>query len=556
MNPAISVRAYQQRAIDQLYTWWTAHDPQDIPLLVLPTGSGKSIVIAELVRLMWDTWPDERPRTVVLVPSKELAEQNADKLSRVLPAHRSVGYYSASLGRKNQHADVIVATIGSIYKDAHLLGAIRCVIIDEAHLVSPDGVGRYRQFIGDLGKYNSLAMVGLTATPFRGNGVWLTDGEDPLFRGIACEVKMGELLEAGHLAPLSRPQDAIATRIDTDDLAIVNGDYRIDDLARRVDQFIPGVVAETLTLAASRRKWIAFTPNVATAEHLVAEFTSGGVSAALVCGETPKKDREQLVTDFRAGNLRCLVTVLALATGFDVPDVDCVIWCRPTRSPVLYVQGAGRGTRPAPGKTDCLWLDFTDTTERLGPIDMIRGRVKRKTIDAEAPFAVCPECGCHVRPASALECPECGAQLREEEEKRARAASNAAILSAQLAVKVTDYPVTDVTYRGHQKLGSPRSLRVDYWSGMRVVASEWVCLEHAGFAGEKARLWWIRRLSHRTGATPSSVAHALAEVGLLSRPLSIRVEESGRWPEIISFNWNDDDPSRTDGPAPRIAQVA
>lgn len=152
MTHGIAIRVYQQRAIDRLYDWWMRHQQQDIPLLVLPTGSGKSIVIAELVRLLWDTWPDDRPRTVVLVPSKELAEQNADKLARVLPSHRSVGYYSASLGAKNQHADVIVATIGSIYKDAHLLGAIRCVIIDEAHLVNPDGVGRYRRFLGELGR--------------------------------------------------------------------------------------------------------------------------------------------------------------------------------------------------------------------------------------------------------------------------------------------------------------------------------------------------------------------------------------------------------------------
>ena len=555
MTTAIAVRAYQQRAIDQLYTWWTKHEPTDIPLLVLPTGSGNSIVIAELVRLMWDTWPEDAPRTLVLVPSKELAEQNADKLARVLPAHRSVGYYSASLGRKNQHADVIVATIGSIHKDAHLLGAIRCVIIDEAHLVNPDGVGRYRRFIADLAKYNALAMVGLTATPFRGNGVWLTDGADPLFRGIACEVRMAELLEAGHLAPLARPLDAIATRIDTDDLAIVNDDYRIDDLARRVDQFIPGVVREALELAAGRRKWIAFTPNVATAEHLVAELVAGGVSAALVCGETDKREREQLIAQFRAGELRCLVTVLALATGFDVPDVDCVIWCRPTRSPVLYVQGAGRGTRPAPGKADCLWLDFTDTTERLGPIDTIRGRTKRKgPADTEAPFAVCPECGCHVRPASALECPECGALLREEEEELARPASNAAILSTQLKLKVSDYAVTDVRYSRHSKAGSPDSIRVDYYSGMRRVASEWVCLEHPGFAGAKAQAWWSRRAPR--DFVPGSTSQALEWITTgyeLRTPAAVRVNESGKWPEIVGFTWSNDDENRAGVAADRAA---
>lgn len=554
----IQVRDYQQRAIDQLYRYWVTHDPHQVPLLVLPTGAGKSVAIAELVRLLWDTWPDDHPRTVVLVPSKELAEQNAAKLAAVLPAHRTVGYYSAGLGQKRPDADVIVATIGSIYREAHLLGAIRCVVIDEAHLVNPSGAGRYRKFLDDLGALCPLVSVGLTATPFRGNGVWLTDGERPLFRGIACEVKMGELLAAGHLAPLVRPMDALATRIDTDDLAVVSGDYRLDGLAERVDQYIPGVVRETLELAADRRKWIAFTPNVATAEHLSASFMAAGVSAAVVCGETHKLERARLVADFRAGRIRCLVTVLALATGFDVPDVDCVIWCRPTRSPVLYVQGAGRGTRPAHGKTDCLWLDFSDTTERLGPIDQIRGRRKGPPANTEAPYAVCDECGAHVRPASLTHCPECGAQLREPQEEQAKSASNAAILSAQLTAKITDYPVTDVRYSRHSKAGSPDSLRVDYYSGIRRVASEWVCLEHAGFAGAKAAAWWAKRAPRELAPGGTSQALEWIDTGYqLRTPSAIRVNESGKWPEIVGFTWSEEyDPRAADQAARAAAQAA
>ena len=122
------LRPYQQRSIDALYQWWVNRPGH--PICTLPTGAGKSVVIAELCRLLFDTWPEEHPRTVVLVPSKELAEQNAAKLRAMLPTHLSVGYYSASLGRKAPTADVIVATIGSVYKDAHLLGNIKCVVID------------------------------------------------------------------------------------------------------------------------------------------------------------------------------------------------------------------------------------------------------------------------------------------------------------------------------------------------------------------------------------------------------------------------------------------
>lgn len=534
---SFAIREYQQRAINSLYSWWVNHTPEQIPLVVKPTGSGKSIVIAELVRLLFETWPADHPRTVVLVPSKELAEQNAEKLAAVLPPNRSVGYYSASLGAKCPDADVIVATIGSIYRDAHMLGSIRCVVIDEAHLVNPSGQGRYRQFLRDLSRYCQIVAVGLTATPFRGNGVWLTDGDDPLFHGIACEIKMAELLAAGYLAPLIRPVDAIATRIDTDGLSVVSGDYRIDDLSERVEQYIPGVVRDTIALAANRRTWIAFTPNVATAESLSAQFMASGVSSEVVCGETPKRDRERLVAKFRAGQIRCLVTVLALATGFDVPDVDCVIWCRPTRSPVLYVQGAGRGTRTAPGKRDCLWLDFSDTTQRLGPIDTIRGKARRKAEDGrEAPYAVCPECAAHVRPASLLSCPECGQQLREPQEQGARGASSAAILSGAQLPLVTTYPVTDVRYVRHTKPGSPDSLRVDYYSGIRKVVSEWVHIEREGWAGARAAQWWARRTAH---PVPETVGAALVASTLLARPAAVRVDESGRWPELVGIEWNE-----------------
>ena len=181
---------------------------------------------------------------------------------RILPSHIRVGYYSASLGRKQPDADVIVATIGSIAKNAHLLGNIRCVVIDEAHLVNPDGAGQYRQFLNDLARYCVFRVVGFTATPFRGNGVWLTDGDEPLFTGIAHETPVSELLHAGYLSPLIRPIDAIQSRIDTSGISTSNGDYNISQLSDRVSDYLPAAADEACTLAADRNKWIAFLPTV------------------------------------------------------------------------------------------------------------------------------------------------------------------------------------------------------------------------------------------------------------------------------------------------------
>ena len=538
----MELRAYQQNSIDGLYSWWQKHAGiADCPLLVLPTGAGKSVVIAELVRLLFDTWPESHPRTVVLVPSKELAEQNADKLMRILPSHIRVGYYSASLGRKQPDADVIVATIGSIAKSAHLLGNIRCVVIDEAHLVNPDGAGQYRQFLNDLARYCVFRVVGFTATPFRGNGVWLTDGDEPLFTGIAHETPVSELLQAGYLSPLIRPIDAIQSRIDTSGISTSNGDYNIGQLSDRVSDYLPAAADEACTLAADRHKWIAFLPTVANAEAFAELLNQRGIPTLVVCGDTPKKEREQRIASFRRGEVRCLVTVLALATGFDVPDVDCIIWLRPTQSPVLYVQGAGRGLRIAEGKQNCLWIDFSDTTERLGPVDGIRGRKRgRKKLEAVAPFAVCGECGNQVRPASSLECPDCGAILREPEPEEARAASNAAIMAHQVQPKINTYPIDRVSYARHQKPGSPESLRVEYWCGLRIVAREWVCLNHQGFARAKADRWWARRNPDSFNFIPGSVDQAfewLDDGFELRKPESITINESGKYPEIVNYQW-------------------
>lgn len=535
----MNLRPYQQAALDQLYSYWMAHPGQN-GILSMPTGSGKSIVIAELTRLLFDTWPEDHPRTLVIVPSKELAEQNAEKLLHLLPSHLSLGYYSASVGQKRPDADVIVATIGSVARNAHLLGNIKCVLIDECHLVNPDGAGQYRRLLTDLAQVCQFRVVGLTATPFRGNGVWLTDGSDPLFHGIAHTVAVRELLEAGHLAPLIRPVDALRTQVDTAGITIATtGDYGIDELSERVAGYVPAAAEEACALAADRKKWIAFTPTVRNAEALVRELQARDIATAMVCGETPKREREQLIADFRAGRLRCLVTVLALATGFDVPDVDCILWLRPTISPVLYVQGAGRGLRPAPGKTDCLWLDFTDTTERLGPVDTIRGRKRAKRREEQmAPFAICDACGAQVRPASAMFCPKCGAQLREEEAKAARAASNAAVMAHQREAKITRYEVSRVTYAIHRKPESPDSLRVEYWAGMRIVAREWVCVEHSGFARAKADAWLRYRGEH---LRPRDAAAALEIAPGLRTPTAVIVNESGKYPAIVNFEWEHPD---------------
>jgi DNA repair protein RadD len=560
----MQLRDYQQRTLDELYAWWVQR-PNENPLVTVPTGGGKSVIIAELCRLLFDTWPEDHPRTVVLVPSKELAEQNAAKLKAMLPSKLKVGYYSAALGKKQPDADVIVATIGSIANAAHLLGNIKCVVIDEAHLCNPDGreAGRYRKFLTDLAKYCQFRVVGWTATPFRGNGIWLTEGDEPLFHGMASRVTVQELLAEKHLAPLIRPVDAISTRIDTAGIGTSSGDFNLDELSERVDGYLSLAAEEACTLAADRKKWIAFTPTVLNANHLADLLNARGILSAVVCGDTPKADRERLIAEFRSGKLRCLVTVLALATGFDVPDVDCILWLRPTQSPVLYVQGAGRGLRPAEGKENCLWLDFSDTTERMGPVDTIKGRSRPKKKDKEqgAPKRTCPECGEQCA-AALTACPTCGFEFPVNE-KEARKASNAAVMSSQIQPRINTYELTAVKYGLHQKEGKPDSIRVDYWSGLRCVASDWLCFDHGGFATGKAINWFNQRKPDSWGLYAEPVeaqgrvsAFLLEYMDHMRKPSHITINEQGKFPEIVSFKWEEpNEPARTESHNPSPTPV-
>lgn len=542
------LRPYQSRTVEHLFAWWTKHQEQDdIPVLALPTAAGKSVICAEIVRQMYEQWPDYEPRTVVLVPSKELAEQNADKLRALLPDTVSVGFVSASLGKKEHHADVIVATIGSIHKSAHLLGHIKCVVIDECHLVNSKDAGMFRNFLRDLAKHCEFRTVGMTATPFRGNGVWLTDGAAPLFSGIASNVTMREMLDQGYISPLIPPASRIATRIDASGVGVVQGDYKVGELSQCVNTYLFDVARETAHLAHGRRKLIAFTPSVNNAETLADMLNRRGIESAVVCGETPKDDRARLIEEFRRGEIRCLVTVLALAVGFDVPDVDCIIWCRPTKSPVLYVQGMGRGTRISEGKTNCLVLDFTDTVERLGPVDTVRGRAKYKGGPQDAPFCVCDACGAR-NAANALVCVECGAVIREEEVKAPMAAqvSLAELLSSRVATPIVWHDITRVTYRVHSRPGKTDSLRVDYYSGILMVASEWVCFDHTGYARQKAVAWWTARTDttkmHMKNP-PKNTAEAFDwathpfDIPYLLKPTRIATRQNGKYQQVVEFDF-------------------
>jgi DNA repair protein RadD len=532
----MKLRDYQSRALEELWGWFGKHDGGN-PIVEAAVGAGKSLMIAALAQRANAEHPGTR--ILVLVHQRELLEQNIEKIMAIWP-DVDIGVYSASHGRKQLGKQITYATIGSIWQKAHEIGRIDIVLADECHLINPKEVGMWRSFLADLSRYNpSTRCIGWTGTPFRGNGVWLTAGEDPLFTNIATRVTMRELLELGFLSPLV-PAPTV-TRIDAHDVRTSGDDYVVSELAKVTDtaELVAATCNEIVQLAAQRKRWLVFAVTVEHAKHVCDALRDRGVTCGMVSAKTPKAERAALIGDFRAGRIRCLVNVAVLTTGFDVPEVDFIALLRATKSPVLYVQIAGRGMRIADGKSDTLWADFTDTTELMGPVDAIKGRLPSTGRKGEAPTKLCPECGSQ-NPAAATACIDCGYKFPEPERiKHGIRASAAAVLSSQQEAMFETVPVTDVRYRLHEKPGSPCSLRVEYYDGMMRQASEYICLGHHGYARKKAESWWSMR--SKIDAIPSNAEEAIDWLNydpeILRKPAMIIVSRGQKYPQIVSHKW-------------------
>lgn len=535
----MKLRPYQQRALDELWAWFARNDGGN-PIVEAAVGAGKSLMIAALAQRADAEFPGTR--VLVLVHQKELLEQNVDKIVTIWP-EANVGIYSAGAGRKDLGCQITYATIGSIWKHAHKLGRIDIVLADECHLINPKETGMWRQFLADLAVYcPSARTIGWTGTPFRGTGAWLTCGDEALFTNIATRVTMRELLDLNFLSPLV-PAPTVA-RIDTRDVRMSGDDYVISELAKVTDRedLVEAACDEIVQLAADRKRWLVFAVTIAHAEHVSEALRRRGVSVDMVSANTPKAERAALIAAFRAGRLRCLVNVAVLTTGFDVPELDFIALLRATKSPVLYVQIAGRGMRLAPGKTDCLWADFTDTTALMGPVDAVKGRIATGGRKSEAPSKLCPECGSKTS-AAAMQCLDCGFMFPEPERiKHGAEASAAAVLSSQQEDLFRSCVVTDMRYRIHHKDGSPPSLRVEYYDGMLRVASEWCCLSHTGYARVKAEKWWMQRST--IDAIPRSAEEAVEWLeysdAILRKPAAVLVTKNDKYPKIVSYHWQHD----------------
>ena len=530
------LRWYQEEAVTSLFDYFRTG--RGNPIVALPTGTGKSIVIAKFLYDVFANWPYQR--VMMLTHVKELIEQNAKELLNFWPT-APLGIYSDGLKQRDIMLPIIFGGIASVKSQTQIFGHRDLVVIDECHLLSPKEDSMYQKVIKELSAINPyLKVIGLTATTYRLRQGKLTD--EGLFTDICYDMTgvaaFNRLIAEGYMSPLI-PKPT-RTKIDTSNLSIQGDDYNKTQVERIVDtdEITYAAVKEMVEEGFDRKAWLVFSAGIANAEHIAAMLQSFGISAAATHSKLSTDENNRRINSFRQGELRALVNNNKLTTGFNHPPIDLIGMLRPTISPGLHVQMAGRGTRPSPetGKTNCKYLDFAGNVRRLGPINdpVMPNKAGKGTGDV--PIKICEFCGVYNH-ISARICCSCGKPFQFENKLFRTARTEEIIKSDQPVLEL--FNVDRVIYNLHEKknsqniLISPPTIKVSYFCRSQMF-NEWICLEHPGWPGKHARDWWRQRAGTEP---PATTYEALQKCGQLRKPARIRVHTNKQYPEIVGYEY-------------------
>ncbi|WP_218753764.1 DEAD/DEAH box helicase [Vibrio parahaemolyticus] len=385
-----TLRPYQADSVKAVIHYFRKHS---IPaVIVLPTGAGKSLVIAELARLA-------KGRVLVLAHVKELVEQNHAKYE---------GYglkgaiFSAGLGRKETDQQVVFASVQSVVRNLDSFkNQFSLLVIDECHRVPDDKNSSYQKVITHLRELNpGIKVLGLTATPYRLGMGWIyqyhTRGqvrteESRFFRDCIFELPIRYLLDENFLTP-ARMMDAPVLSYDFSQLKPANtGRYKeaeMDMVIDKAKRATPQIVEQIIQYASERKGVMIFAATVRHAQEIHGLLPEG--ETAIVIGDTPTPERDAIIQAFKNREIKYLVNVSVLTTGFDAPHVDLIAILRPTESVSLYQQIVGRGLRLSEGKNECLVLDYAGNS-----YDLYQPEVGDPKPDSTSEIITipCPACG-------------------------------------------------------------------------------------------------------------------------------------------------------------------
>ena len=341
----MELRPYQETARQKVQEEW--EEGKKRTLLVLPTGTGKTIVFSKII----EDRVKKGERVLVIAHRGELLEQASDKL------YKSTGLKTATEKAKQTSLGsfyrVVVGSVQTLQREKRLNQFppeyFDTIVIDEAHHAISDGYQRVLQH------FESANVLGVTATPDRGDMRNLGS----YFESLAYEYSLPEAIKSGYLSPIKAL--TIPLKLDLSNVKQQAGDFSTKDLGTALDPYLEQI-AEEMKKQCFNRKTVVFLPLVKTSQKFRDILNQHGFKAAEVNGESA--DREQILKDYEEGKYNVLCNSMLLTEGWDCPSVDCVIVLRPTKVRALYSQMVGRGTRLAPGKKELLLLDFLWHTER------------------------------------------------------------------------------------------------------------------------------------------------------------------------------------------------
>lgn len=513
----MELRQYQREAIDAVFDHYRTSKEQPNIIISIPTGAGKSLIQAEILKRSLQTKPDLK--FLCLAHVKELLDQNESELLNIWP-EAPVGVVSAGLSRSEYDKSITIAGIQTIYDK--IISHIDVMIIDEVHRFSDDPTSMYMQLYMRLKDKNpNLKMIGMTATPFRTKKGLMTKSE--VWDKIVYSVNIKDMIKDGYLCKVVTKQSE--TQPDLKGVRQQASDYIMSEAATVMDKIHDMAIDEIIRESVDRQHWLIFACNVEHAFNVRYSLEQKGIPTAVIVGDMSDTLRDDIISDFKCGFYRALVNVNILTTGFNFKSIDLIVTLRPTKSAIIYVQSIGRGMRIEALKRDCLVLDFAGWVDEFGPIDQVK--ISPRSGIGNAPHKTCKICRA-VTAASARVCPECGSEFeRKEQEVRHNATSSqGAILSGD----PVEYNVQSVFYSKHKKPDKLPSLKVHYLCGGFFSVYEWIFFEHEGMPLRKAKKWWKR---FGKGEMPVTIDEALRRTGEISLPNKITVVKEGKWDRVV-----------------------
>jgi DNA repair protein RadD len=513
------LRNYQQAATDAAINW-AKYKPEQPCILDIATGGGKTHIINALASHYYHAGQ----RVCILAHRKELLEQSGDKIASI-----PFGYYSASVGEKNTDAQVIVAGIQSIYNKADHFKKFDVIIVDECHrMPNSDDLGQYWRFIN---AHQPAKVIGLTATPYRLSSGKLGWGE------VIYEAKYPLLYSMGYLAPIT---NKVKSTPNLSSVKLVAGEYNEGLLSHVMEdpELIAAAVKNIIAYGDARNSVLIFCVSVAHAVLLTAEMQRNNLNSAIITGETPKAEREQILEDFKAGKLKHLLNCEILLEGFDAPNIDMIVCLRPTKSKALWEQMLGRGVRKAEGKSDCFLLDMAGNLMEHGGLGTPFYEKTRKDKEKNK-GRICPVCEtyCEVKDRS---CADCGYVFPEVEAPKANHNRYADTDSDAVFIPqpLVDYEVTGVRYKDHLSKAGNRSIKVDYICNTKYGAiSEYISVYHQKeFVRQLAKQFFVTRGWDCYGDIKEySMDDLLFHAERLKKPAKITVDHNGQFPRITRY---------------------